>query len=226
MRLFSEVWATKHLSHFQGTNHQLSRISSLVKNVCPSCGCQDEAMSHITQCRNPGRSCVFTNSVDQLVQWLGDQQMDSKIIHLFKRYLLARGTRTLPSLLQPGSQLGVEARFHDRLGWGCFLEGQPFALWVEHRARHIKRANLTDSANFWARGLMRRLLQMTHAQRSYRNATVHLEVKEGWTVTAHEKILGQWKASSALILNNFLKSIVTYSSRILLHLHQVLLKIN
>jgi hypothetical protein len=44
-------------------------------------------------------------------------------------------------------------------------------------------------ADFWAQGLIRRLLQMTHAQWAYRNATVHLEVKEGWTATAHKTIL-------------------------------------
>jgi hypothetical protein len=36
---------------------------------------------------------------------------------------------------------------------------------------------------------MQRLLQMTHAQWAYRNTTVHLEVKEGWTAAAHEMIL-------------------------------------
>jgi len=36
---------------------------------------------------------------------------------------------------------------------------------------------------------MRRLLQMTHAQWVYRNATAHLEVKEGRTAAAHETIL-------------------------------------
>jgi hypothetical protein len=30
---------------------------------------------------------------------------------------------------------------------------------------------------------------MTHAQWAYRNATVHLEVKEGWTAAAHETVL-------------------------------------
>jgi hypothetical protein len=34
-----------------------------------------------------------------------------------------------------------------------------------------------------------RLLQMTHAQWAYRNAMVHLEVKDGQTATAHKTIL-------------------------------------
>jgi hypothetical protein len=49
---------------------------------------------------------------------------------------------------------------------------------------------------------MQRLLPMIHAQWAYRNATVHLEVKEGWTAAAHETILEkQWKVSCKLILN-------------------------
>jgi hypothetical protein len=36
---------------------------------------------------------------------------------------------------------------------------------------------------------MQQLLQMTHAQWAYRNATVHLEVREGQTAAAHETIL-------------------------------------
>jgi hypothetical protein len=33
------------------------------------------------------------------------------------------------------------------------------------------------------------LLQMTHAQWAYRNATVHLEGKDGWTAAAHATIM-------------------------------------
>jgi hypothetical protein len=36
---------------------------------------------------------------------------------------------------------------------------------------------------------MQQLLQMTRAQWAYRNATVHLEVKKGWTAAAHDTIL-------------------------------------
>ncbi len=44
LKLFPEifrVWVTKHVSHFQGTNRQLSRIDKSVQNVCPSCKCHD-----------------------------------------------------------------------------------------------------------------------------------------------------------------------------------------
>jgi hypothetical protein len=182
IKLFWEmfhIWVTKHVSHFQGTNQQLSRLDKLVLNVCPSCKCHDESTSHITWCRNPGWTRILKDLVEQLVQWLYDQQMDGEVVQLFKQYLLAGGTCTLTLLLKPNSRLGVEARFHDCLGWDCFLEGQLCALWVEHRAQHIQLANRMQSTDFWVQGLMQQLLQMTQTQWAYRNATVHLEVKEG-----------------------------------------------
>ena len=136
-----------------------------------------------------GRSRVFTESVQDLVQWLRDQQTSGDIIYLFQAYLLARGTRTMTSLLRPGSKLGVKANYHDRLGWDSFLEGQVCALWVECRSAHIRSEKKIRSADFLARGLMRRLLQITHEQWIYRNATDHLKVRDGLTVTQHEAIL-------------------------------------
>jgi hypothetical protein len=105
MKSFPEmfpVWVSKHVSHFQGTNRQLSRIYKSVLNVCPSCKCHDESTSHITRCRNPGHARTLKDLVEQLVQWLYDQQMDGKVVHLFKRYLFTGWTRTLTLLLKLG----------------------------------------------------------------------------------------------------------------------------
>jgi hypothetical protein len=87
MKLFPEMfrlWVAKHESHFQGTNRQLSRIDKLVLNVCPSCNCHDKSTSHITWCRDPGWTCIHKDTVEQLVQWLYDQQSDGKVVHQFK----------------------------------------------------------------------------------------------------------------------------------------------
>jgi hypothetical protein len=117
------IWVTKHVPYFQGTNRQLSRIDELVLNVRPSCNCHDKSTSQITCCRDPGQTRILKDLVEQLVHWLYDQQTDSKVVQLFRQYLLAGGMHTIILLLKPNSRLGVEARFHDCLGWDCFLEG-------------------------------------------------------------------------------------------------------
>ncbi len=83
MKSFPEmfhIWVTKHVSHFQGTNRQLARIDKLVLNVCPSCKCDDEFTFHITWCHDPGRAGKLKDLVEQLVQWLYDQQTDNKVV--------------------------------------------------------------------------------------------------------------------------------------------------
>jgi hypothetical protein len=98
MKLFPEiirVWVTKHGTHFQGTNQQLSHIDKLVLNECPSCSCHNKSTSHITRCRDPGWTRILKDLVEQLGQWLYDQQTDGQVVDLFKEYLLAGGTCTL-----------------------------------------------------------------------------------------------------------------------------------
>ncbi len=107
MRGFPEpfrVWITKHVSHFNGTNRMLSRFPATethakVANKCPNCGCTDKSTAHITRCRDKGQMQSFSESTTSLMQWLGDQQMDPEVVHLFRRYLSSRGTRTMASLL-------------------------------------------------------------------------------------------------------------------------------
>jgi hypothetical protein len=94
MKLFPEMFCigvTKHVSDFQGTNQQLSRIHKLVLNVCPSCKCHDKSTSHITQCCHPGWTRILNDLVEQLVQWLYDQQMDGKVYNYFSNTYLQEG---------------------------------------------------------------------------------------------------------------------------------------
>ena len=100
------VWITKHVSHFNGTNRMLFRFPASetrakVVNKCPNCGCADESTAPITRCRDEGRTLIFSKSITSLMQWLGDQQTDPEVVHLFWRYLsgCGCGTGTMASLL-------------------------------------------------------------------------------------------------------------------------------
>ncbi len=95
-----------------------------VKNVCPNCGCRDESPSHITPCRDPGRSSVFKESVDSIVAWMKDQQTGHDLVGVIQSYLIARGTKTVVSFIHHDSPLRTAVRFHDHLGWDNFVEGR------------------------------------------------------------------------------------------------------
>ena len=61
-------------------------------------------------------------------------------------------------------------------------------MWVELRREDIRVRKLQQNEDSWAPGLMRRLLQMTHQQWSYQNATVHLKI-DGCTRIEHNCLL-------------------------------------
>jgi hypothetical protein len=48
---------------------------------------------------------------------------------------------------------------------------------------------MEGNADYWARGLMRSLLEIVHQQWLYRNATVHMKLKDGMTMEQHQLIL-------------------------------------
>jgi hypothetical protein len=77
---------------------------------------------------------------------------------------------------------------HDCLGWTNFLEGRISVMWVKLRREDIRVRKLQQNEDSWARGLMRRLLQMTHQLWSYQNATVHLKI-DGCTRIEHNCLL-------------------------------------
>ena len=99
------VWVTKQVSHFCGTNRQLSRIDSTIENVCPSCGGKNETTSHITRCSEEGRTMMFKKSVAEIVAWLEQKKTDESLTNLIEQYLLGRGKRSMRSVV------GADRRF-------------------------------------------------------------------------------------------------------------------
>ena len=57
------------------------------------------------------------------------------------------------------------------------------------QARDIRDRRLERNTDYWARGLMHRLLEMVHQQWLYRNATVHMSLQDGLPRDKHEQIL-------------------------------------
>ncbi len=96
----------------------------------------------------------------------------------------------MQSLLHsPNSQYKMAAIIHDKLGWDNFLEGQIAVMWVKNTVDNIRDRKLKQGSGKWARGLMSKLLQITHQQWMYRNATVHLKIKDGCMVVQHQRAL-------------------------------------
>ena len=199
-RMFG-VFVTKHVSGCCGCNAFLSLIDPTVKNICPSCGLRGtpgestasrggETTEHIVQCRDPGRTELYQQSVDELVEWLQKHHTDPNILDLIEIYLRRRGTATMTSLAGPllPQKYRLLCKYQDKLGWKNMIEGRFLSYYVELQRDYLRDIDTYTTAESWATGLMERLIKITHKQWLYRNSTVHFKSKDGRTLAEHEKI--------------------------------------
>ena len=183
------VWVTKHTSRFCGTNRQLARIDSSVKNVCPSCGCRNESSTHLTRCSDPVRVQMFELTVGDLVTWMRSTKVDGALVTLVRDYLLGRGRTSMTQVLgDRRSPLALLARTHDKLGWRNFLEGRICSLFIETASASLPERRSPEK---WGADFISRLLQIVHRQWLLRNAHVHYRKLDGLTEAQHTAILAR-----------------------------------
>ena len=107
---------------------------------------------------------MLEQSGASVVEWLEKQNAGHELTSLIEKYLLARSTRTMISLLEPGSNLNLLAKFHDVLGWEFFIEGRIYKLWLVARNSEIAEKDLRATSESWSRGRIRRLPELTYRQ--------------------------------------------------------------
>lgn len=184
------VYITKHVSHFQGTHRQLSRDKSQdVENVCPCCGRRDESTGHITRCQDEGRTEMFHESVDLLIDFLYETEMDPRLIDCIIRYLEGRDELKMTKVARHNDCFRHLGRDIDTLGWDCFLEGRvPISL-IELQNTYLQKNKSWWKIKTWSSHFIQHLLNITHRQWCYRNAKIHLRKVEGLTATEHEDVI-------------------------------------
>ena len=104
---------------------------------------------------------------------------------------IARGMRRDLPAHYADCRLERMALIQDRLGWDNLVEGRIPTIYVEHRRMHLASIKTTMTAKRWAKGLITRLLQMTHKQWLLRNAKVHIKRKGDLTAKEHDKLLSK-----------------------------------
>ena len=201
------IWSTKQTSGTCGVNHILRHFQPGVVDECPNCGQTPERTSHIYRCRDPHRTAVYHKSVSSVAEWLAGQNTDSELSMLIVQYLRSRGDRTALSFCSLFSRYRHLAAMIDGLGFSNFLEGRIPSLFLSCRQQDITRRRLRRHAAHWCNGFILQLLQVTHRQWSYRNGSTHLKVKDGMTMTQHNRLMQRceellWTDPSQLLEND------------------------
>ena len=192
-------WVTKQVSGMCGCTAARAHWIKDLEDKCPSCGNKGDTTTHVTRCKEPGRKAVFEGSVAELTKWMQENDTEPHLQTMISTYLLEREEKTMENIAETMhnslphyySKLRLErmAKVQDRLGWDCMMEGRIPKIFVEHQRTHLAHTSTGMTAKRWARGLITRLLQMTHKQWLLRNAKVHIKRKGDLTAEEHDKLL-------------------------------------
>ena len=159
------TYVTKNTSKFCGTNRQLSRWDPSVKNICLSCGKDDEPSEHITLCQDEGRVGMWRRSIGELTRWMSSTTTDISLMEMVEAYLLAQGTKTMSECVQvcsPSHQLLAEV--HDKLGWQNFVAGRICKLYLQIVADSLNEQRPYATPESWGKRFVRLLMQAIHKQ--------------------------------------------------------------
>jgi hypothetical protein len=137
---------------------------------------------------------MLRDSIDDLESWLLDADTDPVISDMIVRYLKGMGRISMTEILRRYHEDNRTYRqlaiYHDKLGWDNFVEGRILVLYVDMmRLHYIVCPSRYKNAEWWAKGLIRRLLGITHRQWLHRNAKVHIKKRDGKTQVQHEEIM-------------------------------------
>jgi hypothetical protein len=117
--------------------------------------------------------------------------MDETLILGILDYLLARGDRSMSSLLPQETRWQAYAREHDLLGWDNFLEGRMTKSLLRLQKDFLYRSGSTMSIRAWATTFIHLLIGIMHQQWVYRNASVHIKLVEGRTQEEHRQVMDE-----------------------------------
>ncbi len=70
------TFVTKQVSGFCGNNSKLSLWEEGVENKCPQCGHKHENSKHLTRCTDPGRLTQLHQSIEDVMDVLGNANVD------------------------------------------------------------------------------------------------------------------------------------------------------
>ena len=172
-RMFG-VWACKQVMNIAGTNFNQSQYKEGHNPQCPSCDACNETCAHVLFCRKAGRVDALHKTITSMETWLRDNGTDPVLACCLVEYAKGRGEKTMEFITAArGSRYHKLGESQDLIGYRRFMEGM-----ISKECRAIQQQYSTIcgakySVDKWARGLVTRLLEVTHGQWLYRNIQVH-----------------------------------------------------
>ncbi len=139
-----QICAAKHVLEIAGMMKFLAHQDGR-SLLCPSCQDCGETCTHIAHCPKIKHVAAFTQSMQGVEQWLGDQNTHPNLQSFLLRYLQGRGSLMCvkcSSALNLPHSFQEFAKSQDVIGWDNFVVGM-----VSSKLLKIQSLHLTESSS-------------------------------------------------------------------------------
>lgn len=141
---------------------------------CPSCWSRKERARHLCECPSDSRTQLFLDNVAELENWLAlNNNTDSELAYWLIKYILGRGRLQFAELGHLSHDLQLAAVSQDRIGWRNMMEGRISKEFYGIQCIHLSQSHSRINGNDWMKGLINRLIHISHSQWLFRNFTLH-----------------------------------------------------
>jgi hypothetical protein len=154
---------------------------------CPSCSQAIETCSHVLHCKEAGRVDALKRSIGWLDDWLKKVGTEPSLRRALVRYAKGRGSLTMGEIVSgEGAGFREMGSSQDDIGWRRFMEGMISKEIIPIQADYVEMGGCMLSVDTWAKGLVVKLLKVTHGQWLYCNIHVH-DATSGMAATARKE---------------------------------------
>ena len=188
-------WNCKMASCFLPVNRMVARMDPSESNLCPCCRRKEETTKHLTRCKEQGRTRMFRESVETMVDWMESTGTEPILMLAVEEYLMGRGRVRMVDILEDedDERYVQYAEEHDKLGWDNFVGGRVSATLFIIQEEWFKEAKSSRTIKHWAGQFVLRLLEITHRQWVFRCTKMHLKKIGNRTEREHLQIMEEVK---------------------------------
>ena len=197
-----QLWFGKQGSDHCGTGAMLKRWDKSADSRCPNCRKANEDADHLNKCRDTGRQQMLLKCIKELKDWMIDNNSYPELTEWIPQYLLKQGTKTFTDLGTMSPNMRKVGAAQDRIGWRHFTEGKIATPLKNLQALWLQTEPTRMTIDTWMRGLIEKLLALTHSQWIYRNITKHHHTNGTIKLEAKQDVMKEIERQLELGLNN------------------------
>ena len=168
------IWLCKQHSNVCATGTNMVRRKHADDDRCPNCMARQERAKHLCICPSESRTSLFLDNVTELELWMANNNnTDPELAYWLTKYIQGRGSLMFSTLGPMSDSMMEVAKSQDSIGWRNMMEGRVSTAMFSVQCTHLSLTHSRITGDDWMRGLILRLIHMSHSQWLFRNFTLH-----------------------------------------------------